>query len=270
MNTVLVDNWDVREVFKEMLGAPLQQQNPLRVICISARSGKGKSTIIDYFIERCQEHAALPIRFDFDAFKVSSVLDFMDMMIDQFSTFGESEMNFSNYRTAIKSLALAPVGNTVIQDANFIQTNIGTIHVHKEDSERRAQLSFLDDAFYRDIINITKTSRRKIVFFLDALECASESLRDWINNKLVLSKTLGSQILFVLAGQINFEFNLKTEQAYGIKNFILPDAYKIGDWYEYGQQLRIADTETIRKCFNCWNGDPFYMCVALKPFANQG
>lgn len=267
MDTILVDNKNIQEVFHQMLCSTFQQYRPTRVLCLSARSGKGKSTIVNYFSEYCQEYAALPIRIDFDAFHISDELELIDAIIDQFSTFLKFGNAFFNYKESIKRLALTSAGDTVIQNVNLRQTQIGTIHIQKGGHGASAQLTFIENAFFQDLKDVAQ-SYGQIVFLLDAFECASINIKEWVRKKLILSKSLGPKIIVVVAGQEDLEFSEKIECAYGIKAFHLPDAYRFEDWIEYGRQLKIADVDTIKKCYSYWKGDPFYMCVSLKPFAN--
>lgn len=267
MDTVLVDNKNIQEVFHQMIRPSFQQST--RVLCLSARSGKGKSTIVDYFSEYCQKCAALPIRLDFDAFHISDELELIDAIIDQFSAFQKFNNAFFNYKESIKKLALTSAGNTVIQNVDLWQTQIGTIHIQRDRQGANTQLNYIEHAFFQDLIYVAQ-SCGPIVFLLDAFECASANIQEWVRKKLILSKALGSKIIVVIAGQKELTFPSKTERVYGIKVFHLPDAYEFEDWIEYGQQLKIANIEIIKRCYRYWKGDPFYMCVALKPFANEG
>lgn len=267
MDTVLVDNKNIQKVFYQMLCPSLQQST--RVLCLSARSGKGKSTIVDYFSEYCQKCAVLPIRLDFDAFHISNELELIDTIIDQFSAFQKFNNAFFNYRESIKNLALTSAGNTVIQNVDLWQTQIGTIHIQRDRQGANTQLNYIEDTFFQDL-KCAAQSYGPIVFLLDAFECASANIQEWVRKKLILSKALGPNIIVVIAGQEELAFPSKTACVYGIKAFHLPDVYGFEDWIEYGKKLKIANIETIKKCYRCWKGDPFYMCVALKPFANEG
>lgn len=268
MATILVDNRNIRNIFCEMLSSSPQQPIPIRVLCISAQSGKGKSTLVDYFMEHCQEHNVTPIRVDFDAFQISDEMELMDTVIKQFGNIKNSIPLFPNYYEALERLAFTLHSNTVIENVQFINTQIGTICIQKGDYKLKTQLWYLENAFFQDLKRAPQLLKRKIVFFLDAFERAEKEIQSWINNKLILSKCLGSQVLFVLAGQNDFIFSPRTKDTYGIRSYHLPDAYEFEDWIEYGKQLHIQDTGLIERCYRCWRGDPFYMSITLRPFAN--
>ena len=97
MATVLVDNRHIRNIFRQMIVSNPPRYAPIRVPCISAQSGKGKSTLVDYLIEYCREQNVLPIWIDFDAFHISDELELIDTVISQFESV-ESSSLFPNYR----------------------------------------------------------------------------------------------------------------------------------------------------------------------------
>lgn len=268
METILVDNKNIQDVFDQMLSAPFQHRTT-RVLCLSARSGKGKSTLVSYFSERCEELSVLPIRLDFDAFHITDELELIDIIINQITTLSNISSAFSKYEESIKSLALSSVGDTVIQNVNLRQTQIGTIHIQKGGEGANAQLILIEKAFLHDLRDAARTVGR-IVILLDAFEQAATNIQEWVQKKLILSRVFGPEILIVVAGQEELRFSRTNQSTYGIRAFHLPDEYSFEDWLEYGRQLKINDTNIIKNCFNCWNGDPFYMCVSLKPFANKG
>lgn len=80
----LVDNRHICEIFRKMISPNPRQYALTKVLCISARRGKGKSTLVDYLMEYCQEQSVLPIRLDFDAFHISDELELIDTIISQF------------------------------------------------------------------------------------------------------------------------------------------------------------------------------------------
>lgn len=269
MNTILIDNHDIRETFYQMLYSQPQDNYFTRVLCLSAQSGKGKSTFINYFEEYCQEHNAVPVRLDFETFFVSSVLELIKAIIDEFGNFQMCHDMFLNYNAAIEKLAMSKVGDTVIQNVNLVQTHIGAIHIQKATHEFEVQLHFIETAFFKDIKNIVTRFDGKIVFLLDAFERAPKNVQAWVQKKLIASKLLGRQIVIVIAGQQAMNLPANVENIYGVKQFRLPDAYQLEDWVEYGQKMHILNIDTIRKCYACWKGEPFRMCISLQPFASS-
>lgn len=206
MDTVLVDNKNIQKIFHHMLRPSFQQST--RVLCLSARSGKGKSTLVDYFSEYCQKCAVLPIRLDFDAFHISDELELIDAIIDQFSALQKFNDAFYNYKESIKNLALTSAGNTVIQNVDLWQTQIGTIHIQKDRQVAETQLNYIENEFFQDLKRAAQ-SFGPIVFLLDAFECASVNIQEWVCKKLILSKALGSKIIIVIAGQKELSFSPK-------------------------------------------------------------
>lgn len=268
MATILVDNWHVRDIFRQMIAPNPQRGTQIRVLCISAQSGKGKSTVVDYLMEYCREQNVLPIRIDFDAFHISDELELIDTVISQFENVENASL-FPNYREAVERLVLTSHSDTVIENVRLVNTHIGTICVQKEDYTSKTKLQYLENAFFQDLKRLAKSLKCKVVFFLDAYECAEKEIQAWIQNKLMLSNRLGLHILVVVASQSDFTLSPGIKSTYGIQNCYLPDTYEFEDWVEYGKQLHIRDTEIIERCYKYWKGDPFYMCITLKPFANQ-
>lgn len=269
MDTILVDNKNVQEAFYQMLQRPFQQYDSTRVLCLSAQSGKGKSTLVDYFSEYCHKRSVFSIRLDFDAFHLSGELELIDTIIDQFSILPEFSNSFVNYKESIQKLALKAAGDTIIQNVELMKTQIGTIHIKKDKRDADTQIAFIENAFFQDLKNAVQ-SQERVVFFFDAFERAPVSIQEWVKKKLILSKSLATEIIVVVAGQEELEFPKNAKDNYGIKAFRLPEVYEFDDWIEYGKRLKIADIDTIKRCYSCWGGDPFYMCVSLKPFANWG
>jgi len=240
-----------------------------RVLYISADSGKGKSTLVDYLIERCRENNSLPLFIDFSAFHITSELEFIDTAIEQFLYEAHLSDAFQNYRHAIEQLALTKQSDTIIEHVQIINTKIGTILFQNSSDNPNSKLMYLESRFFQDLNNAVQRLGGKVVFFLDAYERAGKEIQDWIDNKLLLSNNLGPHILFVIASQNDITLSSRAKQQYRIAKYRLPETYDYEAWIEYGRQRNIRNVKVIETCYKCWKGEPFRMCITLEPFAEQ-
>lgn len=248
MATILVDNRHICELFSKMIVPDPRQYALTRVLCILARSGKGKSTLVDYLMEYCQEQGVLPIRVDFDAFHISDELELIDTIISQFGI--ESVSSFPSYSEAVKQIALTARNDTLIENVKLVNTCIGTIYVQKEDYGTKTKLQYLENVFFQDLKKIPQASKCKVVLFLDAYERAGKELQAWIQNKLILSNCLGPHILVVVASQSDFMFPQKIGRTYGIQSCRLPDTYEFEDWIEYGRRRIFRTLESLNRAID--------------------
>jgi len=265
MRTIVVDNCEVREAFHEMMLSKTMPSSRTRAICIFAQSGKGKSTLVDYFMEYCEERkCAKPIPIDFNVFRVEDAFELMDIIANQIAEINNITLAFPQYTDALKTLVLNTSNDTIIQDVEFKNTQIGTIHIQREDNSKNNSLNFITQAFCADLKSCSKDAR--IVILFDSFEHATLDIQNWIQNKLIVSLTFGYNINFVLTSQQAIAFPTRTKISFGIKAFQLPDYYELNHWIKYGNEINIDNPDTILKCHECWGGEPFHMCVSLQPF----
>lgn len=266
MNTILIDNHNLRDEFFKMLSSQSPGETN-RVLYISAQSGKGKSTIIDFFYEYSSNFSAFPIRLDFKFFHISTKLELMETIINQIRSFYSQNIQFVKYQGILKSIALSPEGDTVIQNVEMQQTYVGTVHINRDSSPIKQQI--IEEAFFQDLRDFSQSIKAKVVFLFDSFEHAPEDIRHWLYHHWILSKILGDTILLVFAGENTIDISPKYAHEYGVKKYALPDTYDIDDWLEYGKQVNI-DAETVNKCFSCYHGEPFHMCISLLPHVKGG
>jgi len=268
MSKIIVNNIKLRREFYRMIAQSKNKPLKTRVFCVSASSGKGKTTLINYFVEYCKTNKIIPVQIDFGLHKFSNSLDIMNMVMREMQAFFPRHKIFPHYEKAIKGLSLSSSPSLVLQGMSIINTSIETIQIQNNVEAFQTLISLLSAEFIKDLCNVTSTT--PIVFFLDTFEKASNKIEQWVYEHFVFTSEAEQNFFVVLASQQNFDFPIAAQEKYGISIFRLPDTYDLSDWIEYGKQANISETDKINRCFECYKGEPFCMCIALRPFESKG
>lgn len=257
MGTVIVNNMSIRQLFEEMLKCKTAIDK--RKILIEAKSGKGKTSLLNYFTEQCEIHNIPCISFDFKVLDIKSELDFIEQIIFLLKMKNAS-LDFGRYEKCIEDYQTKGSRKIALQNVKIIQSEVGNITL--PDNMFNSFITKATLAFWQDYNEILK--EQKLVVLLDSFEQASETIRNWINRFVLLNSLRENNMYVIVAGQSEALFPTDFGHR-DIEKFVLPDKYSIEEWYKYGEQIHIKDKKCIERCYKCYDGEPFTMCIALRP-----
>lgn len=256
MSIVVVDNEHIKQHFSQIIAASTAQR--VKKIIIESKSGKGKTSLLKYFIQQCGTHIPC-IYFDFKTENFTSEIDFTDQIIYSLTKF-YNEITFSSYESCLQNYYELSNSEIIIKNIKVIQSSIGNITTSNDIASRI--IPKIATAFWNDY-NLSLNDK-KIVLLLDSFEQASNIIHSWVFRYLLKADLRNNQLYIIIAGQEN-AFNNYGMDSVDTKKYLLPDNYSLEDWHKFGEQINIIDKKYINRCFNYYGGEPFYMCIALKP-----
>jgi len=257
MNIVVVDNNHIKQHFSQIITSTTAQQ--IKKIIIKSKSGKGKTSLLKYFIQQCGAADIPCIYFDFKTEDFKSEIDFTDQIIYYLTKF-YNKISFSSYDACLQDYYQLSNNEIIIKNIKVIQSSIGNITTSNDIAPRI--IPKVATAFWNDY-NLT-LSDKKIVLLLDSFEQAPDTIHNWVSRYLLKTDLSENQLYTIIAGQEEAFYNYAMDSD-DIKKYLLPDNYSLEDWYKFGEQIHIIDKNYIDRCFNYYKGEPFYMCIALKP-----
>lgn len=254
MGTVIVDNKNIRELFEKILKN--EHSIEKKKIIISAESGKGKTSILMYFCEKCNQYKIPCIYFDFKILNFNSELDLIDNIIYQLKLFNNS-LNFTEYEKCLEKYYNASKKSTIFSGIKVIKSEIRNITL--PESYSKHLIASATSAFWDDFKRLI--GKQKVIMLFDTYEKAGYTIQDWFKKYIFFNKLKSNKLFIVIAGQnIDTLINPKYAQI-----FSLPNKYPLEDWLKFGEEIHINDKATIDQCFKFYDGEPFQMCIALKP-----
>lgn len=260
MGTIIVNNQNIKNHFSDIL----YSKNPLKVrkIMITSKSGKGKTSLLKYLVEQCRPNNIPIVHFDFKFIDLVSELDFIDQIIYNLESFYEG-LEFEKYNNCINEYYNKCKNDIIIKNVKVTQSNIGNIttpnHI-KPSFMTKVASAFWED--YNDILGQTK-----IFFVFDSYEKTSKEIRNWIN-RFLLQRNLYKNQLYIVVASLEEVFEHKNIFLDDIKQYNLPNRYELKEWYKFGEEIHISDTSIIERCYSCYDGEPFNMCIALRPLGD--
>ncbi|WP_304819316.1 hypothetical protein [uncultured Clostridium sp.] len=256
MNIIVVDNEHIKQHFSQILKSTAAQQ--VKKIIIESKSGKGKTSLLKYFVQQCGTDIPC-IYFDFKIEDFTSEFDFTDQIIYSLIKF-YNEITFDSYESCLHNFFSLSNNEIIIKNVKVIQSSIGNITISNDITSRiipKVAAAFWHD--YKLALN-----DKKIVLLLDSFEQAPNIIHNWISRYLLKADLKDNQLYIIIAGQEN-AFSDYALDSDDIKKYILPDNYSLENWYKFGEQIHIIDKNYVDRCFNYYGGEPFNMCIALKP-----
>ena len=260
MGTIIVDNENIKKHFENIIFN--QDSSEIRKIVIASKSGKGKTSLIEYLKEQCQPHNIPAICFDFKFNELVSELDLIDHIIYYLKDIYDC-INFEEYDNYISEYYEKGNSNIIIKKVKIIQSKVGNITTPEHIAPHF--ITKATSAFWRDFDNML--SNKKIFLIFDSYEVAPDEIRKWID-RFILQKNLSKNRLFIILATIENKFFFNSMLSHDIQQYFLPDYYELQDWYRFGEEIHIPDTSIIDKYFNYYHGEPFKMCIALKPLGD--
>lgn len=260
MGTIVVNNHNIKMHFSKII----HSQNILKTkkIIITSKSGKGKTSLLKYLAEQCEINNIPVIYFDFKVLDLTSELDFIDQIIYNLENyFGNLE--FSKYNNYISEYYAKNSSDIIIKNVKVIQSSIGNIA-----TPNRMASTFIakaTSAFWSDFNDTL--GNQKIFLVLDSCEQMSDEIYKWLHRFLLQKKMCKNQLYVVIAGSDTM-FPLNGTFSHDIKQYCLPDRYELAEWYKFAEQIHISDKNIIERCFNYYKGEPFNMCIALRPLGD--
>lgn len=256
MDIIVVDNNHIKQHFNQIITSVTIQQ--IKKIIIESKSGKGKTSLLKYFIQQCK--ADIPcIYFDFKTEDFKSEIDFTDQIIYYLTKF-YNNITFNSYEKCLQDYYELSNKEIIIKNVKVIQSSVGAITASNDMALRiipKVAIAFWNDYNFA-------LSDKKIVLLLDSFEQAPHSIHNWVFRYLLKTDLRKNQFYIIIAGQ-DGAFNNFATYSNDIKKYCLPDNYSLENWYKFGEEIRIIDKNYIERCFNYYKGEPFYMCIALKP-----
>jgi hypothetical protein len=256
MDIIIVDNENIKQHFSQIIKSTTAQQ--VKKIIIESKSGKGKTSLLKYFIQQCGENIPY-IYFDFKTENFTSELDFIDQIIYSLTKFYNG-ITFSSYEASLQNYFKLSNNEIIIKNVKVIQSSIGNIAISNDIVPR--MIPKVAAAFWQDYESVLND--KKIILLLDSFEQASIIIQNWIARYLLKANLKDNQLYIVIAGQ-EAAFSNCTLDSNDIKKYVLPDNYSLENWHKFGKQIHIVDKNCIDRCFNYYGGEPFNMCIALKP-----
>lgn len=256
MSVIVVDNEHIKQHFSQIIISTTSQQ--VKKIIIESKSGKGKTSLLKYLIQQCGVNIPC-IYFDFKTEDFTSEIDFTDQIIYSLTRF-YNELNFSSYESCLQNYYEMSNSEIIIKNVEVIQSKVGNITTSNDVAPRI--IPKVATAFWNDYNSALKD--RKIILLLDSFEQAPNSIHNWIVRYLLKADLKDNQLYVIIAGQEG-AFSSYGTDFNDTKKYLLPDSYSLEDWHKFGEQIHIIDRNYVDRCFNYYNGEPFNMCIALKP-----
>ena len=172
MSIVVVNNEHIKQHFRQIITSTTAQQ--VKKIIIESKSGKGKTSLLKYFIQQCGVDIPC-IYFDFKAEDFSSEIDFTDQLI-YLLTRNYNEITFSSYESCLRNYFAMSNNEIIIKNVKVIQSSIGNITTSNDIASRI--IPKVATAFWNDF-NLALNDK-KIILLLDSFEQASNTIRTWI------------------------------------------------------------------------------------------
>lgn len=260
MSTIIIDNQNIKNHFANIINS----KNTLKIkkIIITAKSGKGKTSLLKYLAEQCLLNNIPTIYLDFKFLDITSELDFIDQLIYSLESFDEN-LRFEKYDTCIQEYYNKNGNEIIFKNIKVIQSNIGNITTPEHMAPNF--IAKATSAFWFDYNKML--AKKKIILMLDSYEQTSEEMRKWIN-RFLLQRDLNRTDLYIIIASLDVAFYFNDIFFEDTKQYLLPERYELEEWFKFGKQINIFDTSIIKRCFNCYNGEPFKMCIALKPLGD--
>lgn len=259
MGTIVVNNQNIKMHFSKIIDS----QNILKTkkIIITSKSGKGKTSLLKYLVEQCEVNNIPVIYFDFKILDLTSELDFIDQIIYNLKDYFEN-LEFQEYNHYINEY-YAKSDEIIIKNVKVIQSSIGNIATPNHMAS--TFIAKATSVFWSDFDNTL--GNQKIFLVLDSCEQMSDEICKWLRRFLLRKKMCKNQLYVVIAGSDTMS-PLNDTFSHDIKQYCLPDRYELAEWYKFAEQIHILDKNIIERCFNCYKGEPFNMCIALRPLGD--
>lgn len=260
MGIIIVNNQNIKKHFLNIIYS--EKLLKIRKIMITSKSGKGKTSLLKYLVEQCRPNNIPVVYFDFKFIDLTSELDFLDQIIYNLKTFYES-LEFKKYNNCINEFYNKCNNNIIIKNVKVTRSSIGNIttpnHITSSFMTKAAS-AFWED--YNDIL-----AQTKIIFVFDSYEETSEEIRKWVN-RFLLQRNLHRNQLYIVVASLEEVFEHTDIFFDDIKQYFLPDRYELEEWYKFGEEIHILDTSIIERCYSYYDGEPFRMCIALRPLGD--
>ena len=235
MDIIVVDNKNIKQHFRKIAKSTTAQQ--IKKIIIESKSGKGKTSLLKHFIQIYGQNVPC-IYFDFKTENFDSALDFIEQIM----------------------YSLTKVYEVIIENIEVIQSHIGNITIPNDVASR--MIPKAATAFWNDYQSILKD--KKIVLLLDSFEQASDTICNCIS-RYFLKESLKNNLLYIIIAGQEGAFSKCSLDSNEIEKYSLPDSYPLDEWHKFGEQIHITDKNYVDRCFDYYDGEPFCMCIALKP-----
>lgn len=257
MGTIIVDNKEIRNLFNKILNCsdPIQ----IRKIIIEAKSGKGKTSLLKYLREQCNLYKTICLYIDFKTEDFDSEFRFIDRIIYKLKNH-IAQLHFPHYSSCINKYIHVGEQNIIFEKIQVKNSSMGNITLPNRISNYCT--GEVTSEFWKDYNDYL--SDKKIILLLDSVESAPKTICNWIVEYLITSDLSSNQLYIIVAGQEKtfIKFNSLDND---LKRFYLPNTYPLDEWYKFGEQIHIIDKSYVERCFNCYKGEPFNMCIALRP-----
>ncbi len=256
MDIIVVDNKNIKQHFRKIAKSTTAQQ--IKKIIIESKSGKGKTSLLKHFIQIYGQNVPC-IYFDFKTENFDSALDFIEQIMYSLTKV-YNEINFSSYESFLKEYIDRSNNEVIIENIEVIQSHIGNITIPNDVASR--MIPKAATAFWNDYQSILKD--KKIVLLLDSFEQASDTICNCIS-RYFLKESLKNNLLYIIIAGQEGAFSKCSLDSNEIEKYSLPDSYPLDEWHKFGEQIHITDKNYVDRCFDYYDGEPFCMCIALKP-----
>lgn len=256
MDIIVVDNKNIKQHFCKIAESTTIQQ--IKKIIIESKSGKGKTSLLKYFIQTYGQNVPC-IYVDFKTENFDSALDFIEQIMYSLTKVYH-EINFCSYESFLQKYIERGNNEVIMKNIEVMQSKIGNITVPNDVAPR--MIPKAATAFWNDYQSALKD--KKIVLLLDSFEQAPDAICSCIARYFLKEPLKDNQLYIIIAGQEG-AFSKCTLDSDDIEKYSLPDSYSLEEWQEFGEHIHITDKNYVNRCFNCYDGEPFYMCIALKP-----
>lgn len=256
MGIIVVDNKNIKQHFRKIAESTITQQ--IKKIIIESKSGKGKTSLLKYFIQKYGQNVPC-IYFDFKTESFDSAFDFIEQIMYSLTKV-YNEIDFSSYESFLQKYVERGNNEVIIKNIEIIQSYIGNITVPNDVAPRMIHKAVT--AFWKDYQSVLKD--KKIVLLLDSFEQAPDTICNCIARYFLRETLKDNQLYIIIAGQEG-AFSRCALDSDDIEKYSLPDSYSLEEWHKFGKQIHITDKNYVNRCFDYYDGEPFYMCIALKP-----
>jgi hypothetical protein len=247
MSLLTADREAEFELFNQILTGHFKE----RILLIKAPGGRGKSTLLKAFMDRCAAIPHVPVDLK------GQTVGLHDIFYQIGDTLGWG--HFSNFATAVGQLAQVNISRNVLIGWSTIQVALQA----GDESNRQNRRAILTQALFNDLRILPQPP----VLIFDTFEGASPEVGEWFSHAFLPGAYRSPGLVVVVAGR---EVPLETI-AWRCHLHVLPPIEDHQLWYDFCQQAGLGvHVEGVKVLCTLFKGHPDEIVKALTAVAGQG
>ncbi len=240
----------------ELFRAMLKSTTDTRILLVQAISGKGKTNLLERFIDECAGVCLITLDCKTAEKGISEVFSVFrqEFGADAFPHFNAA---YARLRSSINVADNQAGGN--------ISVDISSLLNVENEQTRQFNLAQLEEAFFADLHDICKNTT---VIIFDTFEKAPDDLKKWLGGGFLRNAVRHAQLRVVIGGQSVPEESRVEKWERVCERRTLDDIRDVDEWMEYvhARQWKF-DRPYIHGIVDALNGFPRNVVMTLEAMA---